>query len=546
MLKILIVDDEPFFLDFLAGMLAWEDYGAVVTGTASNGLKALEALSAEPADVVITDIKMPVMDGLELICETLERYPQTQFVVLSAYNEFHMVEEAFKLGVKDYLMKPEVTKEQIVSILGKCERNKREHEALRQKKREQEAAYERMHSRLEYLERMLSASQPVMKKTLLNTIIDRGESLDALTSSQAGALGLALRPQVMMLLKIDDFTRVIEDVWKNDRQSFEFAVTKLLEEIVSGEDGAVVFCRVPDEYAVLISGTRARTPGDVVGALHSAVSDGLQKLLRIDTIAAVSSLENAPVSLSGMYAQAKAAMERFFIKGKRAPLYYDAAPPSVCYGADFEQAMKERALSFSRNLQSGDLAALRESLGAYRVPAEQVGVQAISQVRRLFSKYHFYIREYLDQHGSSDRADALTARYTGYLSGYGTLSEYDDWLESVVTVLRQMDFSSTNLVKRVKRYILAHYSEELFLGALASRMGVNPSYLSRCFSNAEGEGLSAYINRVRIQAALRLLENAGARVYEVSDQVGYKNVEHFSRMFKKVVGKSPSDYIKSR
>ncbi len=118
----------------------------------------------------------------------------------------------------------------------------------------------------------------------------------------------------------------------------------------------------------------------------------------------------------------------------------------------------------------------------------------------------------------------------------------NQWLEKVATALLQQEYHSSSLVKRVKKYVLANYFQELSLTGIAEEMGVNPNYLSRSFSKEYGDSLISYINTVRLQAAASLLKNTNLKNYEIAERVGYQNVEYFARVFKKTMGVTPGEY----
>ena len=122
----------------------------------------------------------------------------------------------------------------------------------------------------------------------------------------------------------------------------------------------------------------------------------------------------------------------------------------------------------------------------------------------------------------------------------------NEWLEKTVTALLQQEYHSSSLVKRVKKYVLANYYRDLSLTEIAESMGVNPNYLSRAFSKEYGDNLVSYINFVRVQAATHLLKNTNLKNYEIAEKVGFSDPHYFGISFKKMTGKTPTEYAREK
>ncbi|HBR30390.1 MAG TPA: DNA-binding response regulator, partial [Firmicutes bacterium] len=132
MYKVLLVDDEEVIREGMTKIIDWEAIGFRFMGAAQNGIEAYERLMQDPADIVITDLKMPVIDGLELIAKIQEEHPEIVFVVLSGYGEFELAKQAMRYGVKHYLLKP-CNEQKIIEVL-----NEIKDDLLREEAKEQQ------------------------------------------------------------------------------------------------------------------------------------------------------------------------------------------------------------------------------------------------------------------------------------------------------------------------------------------------------------------------------------------------------------------------
>lgn len=543
MLNILIVDDEPFFLEFMQGFFRSQTLNCEIVGAVSDGLKALEILKSRKVDVIFTDIKMPVMDGLELICSAMELDPEYQFVVLSAYSDFHMVGQAFKLGAKEYALKSEMTEEQIVDILQKCEERKNRLLLEKQKNLAQKKRFAEMANQLSSLQNMVDSSRSELKKKFFRDIISKNITFPEAYQQEYAQFFLPdSLPTAILLVKMDDYHRILQDNWKNNYLLFEVALDNVLEEICEDFQNTVFVCYKPDEYLFFTSSEGGRFELKCkVYDLYSAVKKTLQNSLLMETIISVSGLnEEQNQTASQMYEQANELNSHFFLLGKDTLLSQSLATAKE--GEIDPEHFGRLVAEFRDRLTAWDMKGLQENMSAYQIQPSSVNFSQIQQVRGIFQRYVFYLREYAAENNTLKRLQEDLTYFEKYLKEYGTLEEMNEWLEKTVTSLLQQEYHSSSLVKRVKKYVLANYYRELSLTEIAESMGVNPNYLSRAFSKEYGDNLVSYINYVRVQAATNLLKDTNLKNYEIAEKVGYQNVEHFSRIFKKMMGKTPGEY----
>lgn len=540
MLQILIVDDEPFFLEFMKDFFQKHAEGGQVVGAVADGRKAMEILQKQSIDVIFTDIKMPVMDGLELICSAMELNPSYQFVVLSSYSDFHMVGQAFKLGAKEYLLKSEITTEQMLDILQKCEERKQEQLSEKQRLFIQKERFAEMSAQLSSLQNMMDHNRSQLKKNFFADIFRKNMTFgEARKLPYAQAFLPEQLPTVCVLIRLDDYYRLLDDTWQGDYFLFEFAMHNIFEEICGGFSDTVFFCYQPDQYVLFTSAAEIFDLKCKIHDLYTAVKQAFQNSLLMETIIASSEIStNSGKTAAQMYEEASRAQSFFFLQGKDCLLC-----PQKTEALQGDALSLDKTVSqFRQVLNSKDTKALQDSMGNFMISPEEASFSQIQQIRSTFLRYAFYIREYAAENNTTQRLQEDLDYFDHYLKDYGTLTQMNQWLEKIITVLLQQEYHSSSLVKRVKKYVLANYFQEMSLTDIAEAMGVNPNYLSRSFSKEYGDSLISYINTVRLQAAANLLKNTNLKNYEIAEKVGYQNVEHFSRIFKKVLGKTPGEY----
>jgi two-component system response regulator YesN len=232
--KVLIADDEPLVRVAFKTLVDWKEIGFDIYAEASNGEEALKILSASPADIVITDIKMPVMDGLSLTKWIKAKLPDTVVGVLSCYDEFKLVKEAFKLGAFDYMLKTEINGESLVDLLKRAERVLVEHK-------------EKLNGR-SFDNKLVKKNLDKLKEGFFKKLIWNVANVDEMLDSEIKELNLRLRNKRNYIgaFKTDDISIIKEVYGDGGQELFIFSVLNIVNEILDEYEN-VKFFRTEDE-----------------------------------------------------------------------------------------------------------------------------------------------------------------------------------------------------------------------------------------------------------------------------------------------------------
>lgn len=227
MINVLLVEDEWLMMVGLKSMIDWEEFGFRIVGEASNGKEALEIMRKTPVDLLITDIKMPVMNGIELIKETEKTFDQCEYLILSCLDEFSYVKDALKLGVSDYLIKSDINKDRLIEVLDTVK--KKIEEGRKQR-------YEHMKLVGDYKKSLGYFKQALFKEVISG--LKRSEELQ----SQKDALKICLESAPLIVLKImlDDFQQLRKKYVEKDEMLLRFSIMNILQEIIPGENKEIV------------------------------------------------------------------------------------------------------------------------------------------------------------------------------------------------------------------------------------------------------------------------------------------------------------------
>ena len=491
MYKLLIVDDEDIEREGMANLINWQEYQTEMIGTAWNGFEALKKIEEEKPDIVLTDVKMPVMDGLELIRRSRGNYPDIVFIVLSGYGEYEFTSQAMEEGIRHYLLKP-CDESKIIEVLKKAQKESDEKKAQKMT----------MHHLLPW------AREQIFR----NLLLQRGQNqkeyqqfLEELKSEKDEVRLLAVRADTSFdVLEQFILENVIKElagskrillstVVKNDcvflMENMEEDAVKKFAAWVSKE-----FCRLKKGIVSCAVSDKGRT--EEISILYEQI----QELFRIG-----SGEKNLQILSKAYYAQQNAQTEAFL------NLY------AVRQAADYAEILHEVYLIF------------------LKMDFQKVGTEQKKAVIQWMLKVLYGEK-------------ALPA----YEEGESEEETQWNFLEAVVNRIAEYQYISMDQTKeeqRVKRILLEmfHYihSPELSLQFLAKEiLFMNEDYAGRIFSRSRNMRFSAFLLKQKMALAKELISyDPDIRISFLAEQLGYSyDGQYFSKVFRKEIGMTPSEY----
>lgn len=494
MLKAVVFDDEYIVLQGLQTMIDWPKYGIELVGTAGDGNTALEMFRTLKPSIVMTDIRMPGMDGLQLVEVILEEAPETLCIVFSGFNEFEYVKRAIKIGVLDYLEKP-ITIEKIDEVLQKTVDRIGQQQELTDLKSKWEA------SRNELLE----------KATLDLLLI--GEAAEAKWRESFGVD--AERVAGVTVIAFQEPNNLLEDhpayrivhVWNGlERLSVVFHYD-ISPEIIKDQ---------------LLWQMEQMTCTAGSGRTYPAVTD-------------------APKS----YKEALRALRYSrFLEEQGWTRFEDVGQNDT-----FPDGLTEREEAIIFYMRTGDKEGLLKQLDTFHqwMEAEKLSPEmAEGEILKLA----YLGMEVAKETGIVLRQTGSTGTFSHQeLSMMHSRSEMFEWLSkhmmAALNWTEEMRFSSKHsAVEKALIYMNEHYSRDLSLHEIAEQVSLNATYFSLLFKEKVGISYIKHLTKIRLEHSKVLLAK-GARVNEVSEKVGYHNYRHFTEIFKRVYGMTPGQYRES-
>jgi two-component system response regulator YesN len=531
--KVAIIDDEPLVRLGLQSMLRWEDLGYEIVGEAANGRQGLDLIIEHNPDIVITDVKMPVLDGLEMMRLASQAGRHPKYIVLSGYDEFHLVKQAMKLGAEEYLIKLDLESEALEHALA----------AAREKiiaERGGTLAQKPLHENI-------GKNIHLFRESFFRQIIAKPGLAESTLLEQAKHLGLKLSGRLTCAAVRINNLSVLDKYEEDEITSFEAVIRSTIDEIVNDVYNGYTFSWSHGEFVVVFAipeQTDEAAFRDKATALGERLTQVLDQYFGIEVSVGISDPCCRYSDLASAYFNACRAAQQSYYTGDQPVLLFRDLP------RDYEDP------------DQIDVSALRDDL------TEALELHDVKMIGKVFESiisllnkpnvsrkqaYDICFQIAYSISGSPEIGEEKLREIFGDLSlyetilGLGTLAQIINWLigleQRICRVVAGDDQPKMNrVVARAKRYILDHYMERITLEQVASSINISPGYLSTIFRQSAGVCFTDYVTRVKINEAKRLLRETDYKVYEVSEMLGYQNAYYFSRVFKKIVGITPTEY----
>ena len=545
MLKIFLAEDEVIVRETIKRMIPWEELGFELVGEAADGEMALPLLIRQKPDLLITDIKMPFMDGLTLAKLAKKELPELKIVILSGYDDFNYAKQAINIGVEDYLLKP-ITKNALIERLSEI-RSRYEHEKTQkeyyEKFQSEMQAYEKNSSR-DFFEALVRGSMDMME-----------------VYKKAEKLGVDIVAEAYNILI---FTMNSEEDFSGQKEGYsewEAETLEMLEEFFSGHPSAMLFRSNIFSYGVLLKGQKEsikEITKECVGKIQGILN---RKESKREWFLAVGQPVERLSQIKKSYHTASRAFSQRYLYGENI-LYYDEM-----------EMMEHRSGQADTNdnayLKKVDVNALNPAI------LQKFLSNGIQEEIENFVKDYFYAIGQEPMESLVFRNYViLNVRFSviTFLKGLGCDTEgmepenteeilvesgknienaiaYAEKMISRAITIRDQNSGNKNrsILKTAVDFIDEHYmDEDISLNTAANVANVSSNHFSALFSQNMGQTFIEYLTSLRMNKAKELLRCTGMRSSEIAGEIGYKDAHYFSYLFKKTQGMTPSDYRKVR
>ncbi|WP_028548209.1 response regulator transcription factor [Paenibacillus sp. UNC451MF] len=509
--NVLIVEDQPNFRKGLARMVEEGKLGWSVVGEAGNGQDALELLDQVKPDLVLTDIRMPLMDGIEFVGRLRQRYPDMLVIILTAYKHFEYAQAAVRHGALDFLIKP-CTEEDVRQVLVKASERFYEQYAQRQNRK---------------LQQKLEQDQ-----TLRSALLDL-----PYTPQDAQCLNDLLEGTELWQLQLDNADLAKKQYGKSDLSLIQFALSNIIEELLRGEGQHARLILIEHDRFVLVS-QQQRLEDGVREAIQASALQYLNIHLHWMRMGMAPKVEQLAV----LYAGAKGAAS-----GKSEFSEVQSNEAGATTSLSLSQArVKELEVQLMSAIMTGQADQLQQLLDRM---LEELQSQTPDEMKLYALTLSIAMHSTVQTQFETDEAAVLTGVPYDMPQSHWSPEEVLNWakeqVRSFILLFNNWQASkSDNLIERAVKYIEEHYSEECRLTDVASHIHLNPSYFSVLFKKSTGESFTRYVTRIRMDKAALLLRNTDMKIFEIACAVGFDEPNYFTNVFRQQFQMSPKEYRK--
>ncbi len=531
MLKLLLVDDEILTRTVLRKVI--EDFfpsqEIEVVGAAKNGIEALQLVDSFCPDIVLMDVKLPGSSGLEITAVMKKAYPHIKTIIISAYDEFDFAQKAIKLGAYDYILKP-CLPDNLIPVLKN---------AISVIKKEQERDQKE-----EVLKKQLNEMMPYIKMSLGYDLLMAKENLENDLQSRLEFVGGKQLPSVIMVADIDNFYQITRESLEAEKQLIKNRVYQAISEALEGTDSFALPLG-KDEIAVFVV-DKDNCPGSVKGRAIE-LAEKIRAFVEGKTSVTITIGVGNYYQTSKLYLSYKEALEAsqlgsFFI-GSNSVIHIDYLEELKInqyeYPIDLEPALigniktgsKEKAIKIGRDLVNNlfacnDLQYVKYYLNSFLTVLSREVTHTEQCFKDLTEQNMLFLRKLVRVKRSDDAFD---------------------WLDEVICYYINYLFKSNNnmatdAISRVLDYVDNNYHKEISLAVISSIFYINPVYFCLIFKDKMGVTFIEYLTKVRLEKAKQKLSFTDLDIKAISEEVGFKNSNYFSRVFKKHESTTPSEF----
>lgn len=535
MIKIFLVEDEMIIRRGIKNSIEWEKEGYQFVGEASDGELALPMIIREKPDIVMTDIKMPFMDGLELSRLIKKELPETKILILSGYDEFEYAKEAIRIGITDYLLKP-ISSTRLLEVLDdvrkKIEQEREEKELLTRYQKEMQENLE--HEKEKFL------------NVLLHGTISVGDAI-----RQAS--------QYQMNLTAGMYNFLLFKIWTDGGQAEESSgivdAFNNIETTVDHMPGICRFQRGIEGWAFLMTGEDMAELTEREKALTVKLKETMNRYPGLGFFGGVGQQVQRMRDLQTSFQTAEYAFSRRFVEEPDQILRKEGQTKTNngLEGITNLGSMEANRGMLEKYLRNGTQEELGSFLQAYFESIPAANMNSILMRQYIAMDFYVIAASFIEKMNlSREKLQEKSEKLKQAISETAPVDKIKQLIyEYVWCILSLRDQAGgqqySDIIREAKHYIEENYmSDEVSLNTVSASVNMSPSYFSSVFSKESGKTFVEYLTEVRMEKAKEMLMCSSLKTSEIGYEVGYKDPHYFSYIFKKTQGCSPKEYRQRR
>ena len=524
---ICFIDDIQSVVDGISKQINWERHGITVSGTAINGEDGLNLITSSKPDIIVTDIRMPKLDGLELTRRVKELLPRSKVILMTGFSDFEYAKQAVQLGAFNFITKP-FSLAHIEEIVVKA---KEEIEALRNQEHH-----------IADLEQRVQESMPFLRQELFAWLLHhKVNEQEAKQRWEYVTPDLEPRQLLVMILEIDGFDDKYRDSPMNELELARFALKNITEETIAVYTRGLVFRDTANRLVAVLNAPLSNSVSAIAEACchHVSVYTSLTVSIGIGRI--VSYIHD----LYASYDQALHALSYHFYTGGNAVISYEeVANTEMSLPRSIRSAEQEMVYA----IQSGNVSQAIMRLD--HILDEFKDMLPLPKPEYFISLYYelayMTLRALQEKVPMNELTDLSSIVREGRVSSERSLADMRRVLHHIVTlgcehIENHSRSAAVKIIQEAIQYVKSNLDQDISLSACAKAVHLSPSYFAGLFKKVTGMAFSHYVTQIRIEEAkLLLLEDRP--IQEIAESLGYAERRYFSDVFKKYTQMTPSEF----
>ena len=537
MYKILLVDDEILVRDAIRENIDWGKLDCELIGDCENGKQAVEFVKTHEVDIVLTDILMPYMDGMELSHFLHDNYPDVLIVIFSGFGEFEYAKKAIQYNVSEYMLKP-VTAMELTKVIENMK------EKLDSRKKEQRK-----------MESLTQVSQDYHK----NANVIRSKALDCLVKctrdvqvslDELERMGITFQAASyrVAVFDIDTYSEMYQMDMDKQQESalMAFVLFNVGDEIVVREKAGVVYQEGNNRVCIIFAGNRTKEFSENIHRICHEIQKKVKEVIGLETSIGIGSWVRSPYELIYSYRLAAKAIDYRYLLGGN--LLFDMEEKKT----DNSIFLMKDLETLTEAIKSGDRRLMEKTLGQIETEIKSALVEKsyaciyLQQVIRAIGNTCQSLSE--EPEKIIAQREALLKAVTEQRMFSQAAALVEKYAQEVFDALQELNSSSGQRQGMLAMdYIQKNYMDPcLSLNSICSYLNISTSYFSTIFKEMTGETFIEVLTRVRMEKAKELLENTTMKNYEIAEKVGFSDPHYFGISFKKITGKTPTEYAREK
>lgn len=535
--KVIFAEDEVPLRKAICQIMDWESMGFELAYEANDGQEALDYIEMYKPDVLLTDICMPLMDGLVLAKKVRERLHSMKIVILTGHDEFEYAQEALNLNVTKYILKP-TTPQEFKEVMLKL-------------KEELDAELLQKRNIVKYKQQYEESQKVLREKALLSLLTHRDQNLTYMLES-CNRLGIDLNAKhyITAVSLIENKEEIAKEYWDGDYQLIDFAICNVCKEVLQEYNQDLVFLGHDHDVVIILKEKEMelRRFEDYCVDIMNEVKFNIKRVFNLELSVGIGDKYENFKEIPYSYQDALTALEYRILLGTSKIIVRSDIERKILHE---KQKLDEWLMDLEHLIKTNDLAKVKQHL-EYIFHYVKHSKMSITEFRTLLLKItvnilnvHNEIVQYNDQ-DDFVRFDIFNKVY--HKENLDEVKSY--YVELCETLIENIEKSraqdQANLVTRAISYINNQYGNiKLDVQMVCEHLHVSTSYFSRLFKTETNETFVEYITRKRMEKAKELLKTSNMKVFEISQVIGYEDPHYFSYNFRKQTGMTPTEFRNS-